>query len=95
MKKIIGLSAILVMGALGLACGDTAGNNANKANANANANRVPPIANNTSVGNAANTVSNTVGNAVNTIANAVKPSNANTNKAANANVKANANTKKP
>lgn len=95
MKKIIVLSAILVVGALGLACGDTAGNNANKTNANANANRVPPIANNTSVGNAANTVSNTVGNAVNTIANAVKPANTNTNKAANANLKTNANTKKP
>ncbi|MEP6787129.1 MAG: hypothetical protein ABJB40_01765 [Acidobacteriota bacterium] len=93
MKRLIVLSAVVVMGALGLACGDTAANNANKTNANAN--RVPPIANNTSVGNAANTVSNTLGNAVNTIANAVKPANSNTNKPANANVKANANSKKP
>lgn len=82
MRKIIALSAVLAIAALGMACGDAAVNNANKSNvnANANANRVPPIANNTSVGNAMNTVSNTVGNAVNTVANTVKPSNTNTNK---------------
>ena len=33
MKKVIALSTVLVMGALGMACGDTATNNAN-ANAN-------------------------------------------------------------
>ncbi|MEO6051956.1 MAG: hypothetical protein ABIP78_11575 [Pyrinomonadaceae bacterium] len=88
MKKLIALSAVLFMGALGMACGDTASNNANKSNANTNANSVPPVANNTSVGNAMNTVSNTVGNAVNTVANTVKP-------AFNSNKPAPSPTKKP
>ena len=82
MKKLIVLSSVLVMGAIGMACGDSA-NNGNKSNVNANANvkPIPPVANNTSVGNAMNTVSNTVGNAVNTVANTVKPAN-NSNKPA-------------
>lgn len=35
MKKIIALSAVLVMGSLGMACGEAPANNANKTNTNA------------------------------------------------------------
>ena len=93
MKKVIALSAVLVMGALGMACGDAASNNT------ANANKTVANAMN-SAANAANTAANAMANAANAMANtansmanaansAMKP--ANTAPAANAN----ANVKKP
>ena len=78
MKKVIALSAVLVLGALGMACGQPASN----ANANANVNRanvanaITNAAN--AAANAAQTAVNTAQNAVNAAANAVK-SNTNTN----------------
>ena len=93
MKKVIALSAVLTMGALGMACGDAApaNNAANKANAAANtmanaANAMSSAAN--TMANAANAAANTAGAAANTVANvanAMKPA-----PAANA-----ANVKKP
>ena len=71
MKKVIALSSVLALGALGMACGETAP--ANNANANKPANT-----------NAANTVANaanTVSNAANTVAN--KPANTAANTTAN------------
>ena len=59
MKKVIALSAVLVMGALGMACGDAASNNAaanaNKAMSNA-ANAMANAAN--AMANAANAAAN-------------------------------------
>jgi len=56
MKKIIALSAVLVMGALGMACGDSAANNT------ANANKM--------VANAMNAANSAMANAANQLANA-------------------------
>ena len=88
MKKIIALSTLLVLGALGVACGGGDNtNNANRSNANHNANNGPysngPL-NNTSVGNAANTATNVGVNAVKKVDNAVTG-----NSKANANTHAN------
>ena len=92
MKKIIALSALLVMGALGMACGDGGANNAA-----ANANKMVANALNTAANisaNAANqmqTAANTVANAANAATNAMKPAanapSANAVNAANANKK--------
>lgn len=74
MKKIIALSAVLVIGALGMACGDTATNNtaanANKAVANAMNTAANAMAN---VANQVQTAANTATTAANTAANAMKP----------------------
>ena len=68
MRKIIALSALLALGALGMACGDSApANNAS----NANANRTNTVANAmNAAANAANTAANTIANAANAVANA-------------------------
>jgi len=76
MKKIIALSAVLVMGALGMACGEAA------TNANANANKT--VAN---ALNAAANAANAVSNAANTVSNAMKPATNAPATNANANVK--------
>jgi hypothetical protein len=92
MKKVIALSAVLTLGALGMACGDAATNNtaanANKAVANAMNTAANVMAN---AANQAATAANTAANAANAAANAMsnKP-------AANAMANnANANMKKP
>lgn len=93
MKKVIALSAVLVMGALGMACGDAApaNNTANKTVANAM----------NSVANAANVAANAMANAANAMANQANAmansANAMANKPAStmANSNANANVKKP
>ena len=93
MKKIIALSTLLALGALGMACGDSATNNA-VANANKN------------VANALNTANAATANAVNQIQTAANQvsnaasqvnaaaSNAMANKPANTNAAANS-TNKP
>lgn len=68
MKKLIAVSALFAMGALGMACGG-AGTVSNTA-----ANAANTVAN--KAGNAANTAANAVGNGVNTVANAVSNANA-------------------
>lgn len=81
MKNVIALSAVLAMGALGMACGDAANTNTavNKAAnaANTAANAMNAAAN--TMANAANTMANaakTAGNAANKATDSVKPSNA-------------------
>ncbi len=95
MKKVIALSAVLVMGALGMACGDSgAGNaaaNANKAVANAMNTANAAMAN---AGNAVNSAMNTANSAMANVANAVKSATNTANSAPAANA-ANANAKKP
>ncbi len=92
MKKVIALSAVLVMGALGMACGDAASNNT------ANANKAAVNAMN-SAANAANSAANAMANAANAMANTANSmanaANAMANKPANAAPAANANVKKP
>jgi hypothetical protein len=91
MKKIIALVAVLVMGAIGMACGDSGVNNAaanaNKmaANANAMASNAMQQANNTmqSVNNSVANATKQVGNAVN----AMKPAPASNAANANSNMK--------
>lgn len=91
MKKVIALSAVLVMGALGMACGDAATNNAantnktvaNALNAAANAmNAAANVAANAAnqAASAANTASNAMSSAANSMANkpAMNATNANT-----------------
>lgn len=86
MKKVIALSAVLVMGALGMACGDAATNNANNTNrtvsnamnsvanaANAAANAAQAAAN--SMANVANSVSNSANAMANRPANTAMNSN--------------------
>ncbi len=88
MKKVIALSAVLVMGALGMACGDTAANNtANKTVANA-MNSVANAANSAAnaMANAANAMANTANSMANS-ANAMANKPANTAPANNANMK--------
>jgi flavin-dependent dehydrogenase len=65
MKKVIALSTLLALSALGMACGDAGANNA-AANNKGVANAMNAAA------NAANTAANTVANAANTVANAAK-----------------------
>ncbi|MBK9216340.1 MAG: hypothetical protein IPM59_12260 [Chloracidobacterium sp.] len=81
MKKVIALSAVLVMGALGMACGEAANTNTavNKAAnaANAAANAMNAAAN--TMANAANTMANAANkaaDAANKATDSVKPSNA-------------------
>lgn len=97
MKKVIVLSTVLGLGALGMACGDAApANNAANANrtntnvtvTNANAANAAANAANT-VANAAANAANAVANAANSAANAAKPANTTSN-TANANKPANA-----
>ncbi len=93
MKKVIALSAVLVMGALGMACGDAA------SNANGNANKSAMNAMNSAV-NAANSAANAMANAANAMANTANSmanaANAMANKPANAMApNANSNVKKP
>jgi ABC-type transport system involved in cytochrome bd biosynthesis fused ATPase/permease subunit len=68
MNKIIALSALLVLGALGMACGDGGANNAatsaNKMVANAMSNAANAMAN---AASQAQSAANTVANAVNNI----------------------------
>jgi hypothetical protein len=71
MKKVIALSAVLVMGALGMACGDSAANNAN-----ATANKA--------VANAMNSAANAMANAANQAATAANSAATAANSAANA-----------
>ena len=77
MKKVIALSAVLVMGALGMACGDGGANNAA-----ANANKMAANAMNTAnamAANAVNAANAMTANAVNAVKDAVntaKPANA-------------------
>ena len=77
MKKVIALSAVLVMGALGMACGDAATNTANTNKAVANAmNSVANAAN--AAANGAQTAANQMANTANAMANAantMKPAN--------------------
>ena len=71
MKKIIALSALVALGALGMACGDATSNNA-VANANRNANAALANAN-AALANATNQVANAasqVSNAASQVANA-------------------------
>ena len=86
MKKIIALSTLLALGALGMACGDGAANNANT-NKNVNA----ALSNaNAAIANAANQMqqaANQVSNAASQVNSAA--SNAMANKPANANANAN------
>ena len=63
MKKVIALSAVLVMGALGMACGEAASNNAANKASNAMANAANAMA------NAANAAANSMANAANAMAN--------------------------
>lgn len=92
MRKILALSSLLALGALGMACGDAApaNNTANKA-ANTAANTMANAAN--AMANAANTAANTMANAANTMANAAN-SMANAANAAKPTNTANANTDK-
>ena len=93
MKKVIALSAVLVMGALGMACGDAATNSAANKAANA-ANTVANAAN--AAANTMANVSNAMANTANAMANTANAMASNANKAANAtNAAANANAKKP
>jgi len=90
MKKLIALSAVLVMGALGMACGDAPANNAN-ANANRNTMTAANQALNTAA-NAVNAAANAVSNAASAVANAAsnmntKPANSNMNTNSNMNKK--------
>jgi hypothetical protein len=97
MKKIIALSTLLALGALGMACGEAANTNtaANKAvnaanvaanAANTAANVMANAANQAAT--AANTAANAAGTAANTAANAVKaPANTTAANTANANAK--------
>ena len=86
MKKVIALSAVLVMGALGMACGD-AGTNNSAANAN------KAIANALTTANAAAAnAANQIQTATNQIANAVNAVNTTTsNKPADDKMASNAN----
>ncbi len=92
MRKIIALSSLLALGALGMACGDAANTNtASNANANRTANNAMATANNAmqtannAVANAANQVANATNAASNAVSNAVRPATTNTNANANAN----------
>ena len=78
MRKIIALSSLLALGALGMACGDAApANNAANKPANTMANAANTAAN--TMANAANTAANTVANAANKMATNAPASNANAN----------------
>ena len=83
MRKIIALSSLLVLGALGMACGDAAPANNAATNANKTIANVANTAVNT-IANVANTAANTMANVANTAANAANkmaaPSNANATK---------------
>jgi hypothetical protein len=88
MKKVIVLSTVLGLGALGMACGDAApannAANANKTNTNAvvtNTNTAANTSVSNAAANAANTVANAAANAANAVANAA---NTAANKVANA-----------
>lgn len=88
MKKVIALSAVLVMGALGMACGEAPANNANTTKTNTT--------------NTTNTMSsNTNGTTNTTTTNTTTTNSTSTTNTGNANVKpitnvnANANVKKP
>ena len=80
MKKIIALSAVLVMGALGMACGESAANNANAKVANA-MNAAANAAN--TAANAAANAANQAATAANTVSNAVSNMKPATNAPAN------------
>src|SRR4051812_15210727 len=97
MKKVIALSAVLVLGALGMACGDSGANNSAKTNKmvanamnaanSAMANASNQLANaNAQVSNAMNAINSSMANA-----NAAKANTTTSTNAANAN---NSNTKK-
>jgi len=77
MKKVIALSAVLVLGALGMACGQPA------SNANANANKAIANAAN-AIANAANAAANQAQTAANAVSNAVNAAKANANVNVNA-----------
>jgi len=83
MRKIIALSSLLVLGALGFGCApEPTANNAQRANANAVVNSVQTAAN--QVQNAANALANQAVNAVNSaVANANANANANKSNTAN------------
>ncbi|MBV6497309.1 MAG: hypothetical protein JFAIHJKO_02456 [Pyrinomonadaceae bacterium] len=96
MKKVIALSAVLALGALGMACGEAATNTAaNKAVANAMntanaamANAANAMANAANaMANAANHAANAAGTAANSVANAAKDVKPAANAPANANAK--------
>jgi hypothetical protein len=81
MKKVIALSAVLVMGALGMACGDGGANNAaanaNKTVANAMANANAAMANaNAAVANATNQLQSATNQMSNAMSNAKPAGNA-------------------
>jgi hypothetical protein len=92
MKKIIALSSLLVLGAIGMACGDGGANNAmtsaNKMTANAMNTAANMMAN---AASQVNSAANQVSSASNAMANAMKDikpaTSANTSTAMNANVK--------
>lgn len=91
MKKIIALSTLLVLGALGMACGDGGANNmatsANKISANAmNTAQSAMNTAQSAVNMAANSTA-TAANAVSSAANAMKPAPATNAAAANSNMK--------
>ena len=77
MKKIIALSAVLVMGALGMACGDSAANNT------ANTNKMVANAMNAANSSMAN-AANQMANAMNSASNAMNAANSAMSNAANA-----------
>ncbi len=80
MKKVIALSAVLVMGALGMACGDAATNSAANKAANA-ANTMANTAN--AVANSMANVSNAMANTANAMANTANAMASNAMKTAN------------